>query len=87
MSILKEIIPYKERTEKLDRAGSFAGSDKDEKFDAFYDYLVNTWIINQPDKDKLMELFILVGFSALAFVELIINGSLEVTAKEYGVEV
>lgn len=42
-------------------------------FDDFYSYVINEWILEQPDKDSLMKLFILVGFDMPAFFRLIVS--------------
>lgn len=42
-------------------------------FDDFYSYVINEWILEQPDKESLMELFILVGFDMAAFLRLIVS--------------
>ncbi len=35
---------------------------------AWYSWVINKWIVAQPDKEELMELFILVGLSMEAFI-------------------
>ena len=38
-----------------------------------YSYVINEWIPNQPDSPALMKLFILCGFKAIPFFQIIIQ--------------
>lgn len=79
VDVVSELVPYKTREFKLRQSKEFHGDG-----DAMYSFIVNEWIFKQPDKALLMELFILLGFNMLAFVELLVTGDLTVTAKKYG---
>lgn len=44
------------------------------KGEDWYSYLVNAWIVNQPDAEALMELYIAAKFNEMLFVGLVIHG-------------
>lgn len=83
MEIVRNLQPYKERSPKLKTSDNFPGRTKLERGEALYSNLINEWIPGQPDSRVLMELFILLNFSALAFVELVITGELDVTLRAH----
>lgn len=77
MEIIKGLPPYKSRSEprlkkyiELERANEGEG----------YSWLINDWIPSEPDAENLMDLFILLGFSTIAFVEVVTTGSFDTTA-------
>lgn len=84
IEIVEALPPYKDRQPKMKGSWHFPDLDRHVQFDAIYSDLINVWIPNQPDKNVLMELFILCGFDSLAFVELVITGELTRTAAARG---
>lgn len=61
------ILPYKDRGPKLKRVGT------KRDYDSWYDWLINDWIVNQPDADQLMHLFILCDFQPVPFVTIVVR--------------
>lgn len=61
------LIKYKDRAPKLPaRPKPFIAGEK--ATDEWYSYLINEWIPNQPDSEKLMYLFIECGFRSDIFI-------------------
>lgn len=61
-----DLVRLKDRNPKLSTLGSPAAN-----FEKWYGLLVNDWIVQQPDSGDLMRLFIVVGFNATAFVQVL----------------
>jgi hypothetical protein len=64
----EDMIIYKERIYRLKQTTSF------KTYQGWYSWLINDWIINQPDKDLLMRMFIELDFDPLKFVDIVVNG-------------
>lgn len=62
------MIRWEDRQLRLKAPREFPNSE------AWYDYFVNYWIVNQPDADELMQLFIRCNFAPAAFVVCLKHG-------------
>lgn len=65
------MIKYKEREIKLRKTTDFTGGE------AWYSWLINDWILSQPDSEELMILFIELEFSPMDFVKYVVSGENE----------
>lgn len=63
------MIPYKQRTFRLKTSKHFEFEED------WYSWLINVWILEQPDSDELMKLFIELEFNTLNFIQLVVKGS------------
>lgn len=65
--LMKQLVPYKQRQVRLKRTLDFV-----DDYQKLYDFIVNDWVVNQPDKEVLMALFITLGFNLTVFVAAVI---------------
>lgn len=62
------IIPYRSRPYKWPKPGPNRPFCDD---DSLYSWMVNDWIVNQPDSHDLMVLFIRLGFELKPFLRIV----------------
>jgi hypothetical protein len=74
LELYGKLLPYKTRTPRLSSLEGYPLEGSQERFDQFYSALVNEWIPSQPDKEALMAMFIILGFSPTAFVGVLTQG-------------
>jgi hypothetical protein len=69
---IPDLLEYKTRNPKLKTSDNF------NNYDEWYSWLINDWIVNQPDSATLMRIFIKLNFSPAMFIPFIVyNGDLD----------
>jgi hypothetical protein len=76
LDVLQKVISWQSRFVKLPKSTALPSDWEPNNMDLggrYYSYVINHWIVVQPDSKALMKLFILCGFDLIRFVRLIIG--------------
>lgn len=62
------IIPWESRKIRPTKPSVYIQRYNYVRYEQWYDYLINRWILDQPDAVQLMRLFIGMNFNPLPFI-------------------